>query len=116
MEVALSAGTLVPGNGMPSLTTAEGTYRTTLLGGGTVLATIQNPSSFDLKDVTAVALLYDDQGNIIGGGLALMSLLPKGGRAVASVPIASKPSKVAAKAVVYPAFSLLTLGSLPTNH
>ncbi|MEI6778922.1 MAG: hypothetical protein WCK70_18640, partial [Chloroflexales bacterium] len=52
-----------------------------------VTGMLHNPYSRDLLDLPVMAILYRNDGTIIGGGSAKVPFVPKGGQAAAEVPV-----------------------------
>ncbi len=72
----------------------------------TVTGVVTNPFDRQLDELNAFAILYDEAGNIIGGGRTFMDPIPAGGQTLADISVTG--SAVPASVEIYATFSFLT--------
>ena len=85
VEVVLGGGLFLQPANYPPMTSENLAF----MSGDKPLVTgmLHNPYSRDLLDLPVTAILYRDDGTIIGGGSAKVPFVPKGGQAAAEVPV-----------------------------
>lgn len=103
IEVAVSSGDFVP-----SQQTAYLASENVSLQDGAVSGDLVNQFGQDIKTVYATAIVYDANGQIIGGGSKTLDLLAAGGRVSVQIPVAVNGTP--ARAELY---GVLTRKSLP---
>lgn len=110
MQVSVSPRTRTQvGANVKPFAVVPGTYDAGRFGFGTIVATITNPYSQDLKDIKATAVLYAADGSILSGEFTYVQLVPASGTVVASITLLTKPGTPPAKVEVYAAVSGLTI-------
>ena len=70
-----------------------------------VTAVIRNPYDEDIEPLDAIAVLYDEEGNIIGGGTTSLSFLPAQGESPIAVGVAASATPAMVELYIYPSTS-----------
>lgn len=103
MEVELEESSVAPSEVVPEFATGAVSYQQAL---GNVSGVINNPFDRNVKDIAVSSLVYDEDGNIVGGGLTFLSFVAAEESTGVVVPTVA--SGAAASAELY-----ATLGTAP---
>lgn len=101
LEVVVQSGAFVAHEAGALITAEEVVYNPGNFS-DEVTATLVNPYAVDLADLRITAVAFDADDRIMGGGAALLDLLPAGGRATVVVPVTvgGEPARVEVFAVL----------------
>lgn len=101
VEVVVQSGAFVAREAGAFITTEDVVYSPGNFS-DEVTATLVNPYTVEIADLRVTAVAFDAAERIIGGGVAMLDLLPAGGNAAVTVPVTvgGEPARVEVFAVV----------------